>query len=95
MDEYVKRRAVLDLIVDVAGGYKYIETDTEHLIERLWAIPAANVVERKKGKWMYDCERIAGDGWTYRQHHCTVCGFQSIAVSHYQFCPNCGAVMEV
>lgn len=60
---------------------------------RLAGLPAADVVERKKGKWIYDCERMAGDGLTYRQYHCTVCSYQSIT-SHFKFCPNCGCVME-
>ena len=55
-------------------------------------LPAADVVERKTGKWIYDCERTMHDGWTYRQYHCSLCEFQMIGGIH-NFCPNCGARM--
>ena len=49
--------------------------------------------ERKKGRWIYDTERIMGDGRIKRQFHCSVCGYQEIdALSN--FCPNCGADMK-
>lgn len=49
--------------------------------------------ERKKGKWIYDTERIMGDGRITRQFHCSVCGNQELgALSN--FCPNCGADMK-
>ena len=89
MTKYIEEKAALNEIARFIG---YIDQDMIHRIQMgLTKIPAADVVERKKGKWIYDCERMAGDGWTYRQHHCTVCGFQS-AVSHY--CPNCGTVLK-
>ena len=50
--------------------------------------------ERKKGEWIYDTERVAGDGWTYRQYHCSECGFQELGWLA-NFCPNCGADMRV
>ena len=56
--------------------------------------PIADVAPVRHGRWIYDCERMAEDGWTYRQHHCSLCEFQSIAVSHYNYCPNCGAKMD-
>ena len=49
--------------------------------------------ERKKGKWIYDTERVAGDGWTYSQYHCSECKFQELG-GLANFCPNCGAEMR-
>ena len=52
----------------------------------LWDFPAADVVERKKGKWIFD-------GDCYK---CNKCGavyswWADSQVSNY--CPNCGARM--
>lgn len=48
--------------------------------------------ERKKGKWIYDTERIMGDGRINRQFHCSVCGDQEFTL--YSYCPSCGADMR-
>ncbi len=48
--------------------------------------------ERKRGEWIYDTERVAGDGWTYSQYHCSECGFQELG-GLANFCPHCGAEM--
>lgn len=48
--------------------------------------------ERKTGKWIYDTERVAGDGWTYSQYHCSECGFQELG-GLANFCPHCGSEM--
>ena len=56
-------------------------------------LPAENVCHVSHSKWIFDCERTAGDGWTYRQYHCEKCGFQMLGGIH-NFCPNCGAKMD-
>ena len=48
--------------------------------------------ERKKGKWIYDTERVMGDGRINRQFHCSVCGDQEFTL--YSYCPSCGADMR-
>ena len=55
--------------------------------------PAADVRPVVRGKWIYDCERTAGDGWTYRQYHCDQCKCQVIG-GPYNYCQNCGADMR-
>lgn len=55
--------------------------------------PAADVQAVKHGKWKLCYEdwrkQIAGD-------ECSACGFQhyGTCISHYHYCPNCGAKME-
>lgn len=49
--------------------------------------------ERKKGKWIYDTERVWHDGGIYVQYHCSECRFQIIG-SLYNYCPYCGADMR-
>jgi hypothetical protein len=59
----------------------------------LKTVPAADVRPVVRGKWIYDCERTMGDGWTYKQYHCSVCGWQMIGGIH-NYCPNCNADMR-
>ena len=66
--------------------------DLRSVIEVANEMPSAEP-ERKKGEWIYDTERVAGDGWTYRQYHCSECGFQELG-GLQNFCPNCGADMR-
>lgn len=54
-------------------------------------VPSAEP-ERKKGKWIYDTERVMNNGGIYSQYHCSECGFQS--VSRMNFCGYCGAEMR-
>ena len=55
--------------------------------------PAADVQAVKHGKWKLCYEdwrmQIAGD-------ECPACGFQhyGTCISHYHYCPNCGAKMD-
>ena len=56
-------------------------------------IARADVQEIKHGKWKLCYEdwrmQIAGD-------ECSACGFQhyGTCISHYHYCPNCGAKMD-
>ena len=55
--------------------------------------PVADVQEIKHGEWKLCYEdwrmQIAGD-------ECSACGFQhyGTCISHYHYCPNCGAKMD-
>lgn len=79
--------------------YKLFEGDDMVLanIEDIKGILAKHVKvkevqpERKKGKWIYDTERVMNNGGIYSQYHCSECGFQS--VSRMNFCGYCGADM--
>lgn len=42
---------------------------------------------RKEGKWIE-----VWDEW--REHRCSVCGFQELDADRFNYCPNCGAEME-
>lgn len=64
------------------------------LIERQ---PTANVVERKKGKWVEECpDCLDGDS----VYVCSVCGETWTLIegtpkdNNMNYCPNCGAEME-
>ena len=65
--------------------------DKLSIVGMLNGLPSAEP-EQKKGKWIYDTERVMNNGGIYSQYHCSECGFQS--VSHMNFCPYCGADMR-
>ena len=65
--------------------------------EESWAaavlenIPAADVVERKHGKWILYIEEV--DGTKFAGHRCSVCNEWNGFASGCNFCQNCGADM--
>ena len=61
-------------------------------VDEIEALPSAEP-ERKKGRWIYDTERVWHDGGIYVQYHCSECRFQIIG-SLYNYCPCCGADMR-
>ena len=80
-----------DIIVPIKSGYYYRHRciDPQELAE----LPAADVAERKAGKWETDEIGCA---------ICSVCGNYAFeTTTHHisgwypRFCPNCGAKMEV
>ena len=94
MAEYIERGAAM-LQIDAAdfvrddnfeGGATLLFCDD--VVDRLSAIPAADVLEVKRGKWDDD-----GYGWV----RCSICR-GAIAVARggnrFNFCPNCGADMR-
>ena len=82
MAEYIEKSVSLLSIEHEDPALKYA-------IER---VPAADVAEVKHGEWKLCYEdwrkQIAGD-------ECSVCGFQhfGVSISHYHYCPHCGARM--
>ncbi len=63
------------------------------IIDRIKNAPATDVVEVKHGEWQ-ECfedwrKQIVGD-------ECSICNFRhyGTSISHYHYCPNCGAKMD-
>lgn len=46
----------------------------------------------RHGRWINVGEETMHDGWTYRKHKCSECGF--LTVEAINFCPKCGARMD-
>ena len=83
MSDYIKREDAIDAIY----GYGKFAQD---IIKR---IPAANVVERKTGKWEEYGEPNAHGKFEIGYHKCNLCG--AIGIKEFNYCPNCGAEMEM
>ena len=83
MEEYIKRSDMLRLIAKWSDGYRYVEMPAVDMRDEVNALPSADVVERKHGKWIF-----TGDStW-----NCSVCDEYVLSASNY--CPNCGADMR-
>ena len=98
MDEYIKRKAALALVkpdapedekaaVTIATAKKLVR----NIVQRT---PAADVAPVRHGRWL---------GWgksgtpTYENYGtCSVCGEDAeIYTEHRNYCPNCGAKMDL
>ena len=84
--EYIEREAVKKLRDDVISGK--VHFDNEY--DMIDAVPAADVVEVRHGRWINDGE----DWFCNRCNHNALCdkmtGLQVASV----ICPNCGAKMD-
>ena len=99
MAEYIEREAVFTLLAKVSDGYLYIEVETEHLMDRVRAIPAADVKPVVRGKWIPDDETglpICSKCFSGKPKSC-VC---TSAIDHHlhdreiRYCYFCGADMR-
>ena len=97
MSDYIERDELIKHINDLptwwgdgSGVYTFYPVEVMVSIANA---PAADVQEVKHGEWKLCYEdwrrQIAGD-------ECSACGFQhyGTCISHYHYCPNCGAKME-
>jgi ribosomal protein L37AE/L43A len=48
--------------------------------------------EVRHGRWIFVGEETMHDGWTYRKHKCSECGFSTVEAIN--FCQKCGARMD-
>ena len=91
--EYIERKKVVELLNKWADGYSYIELPTKDAIVCVRAIPAADVVPVRHGRWKWE---FADNGWA--NHICSECGYTKNTDIHvsvgYRYCPNCGALMD-
>lgn len=97
MSDYIERDELIKHIKDLPAWWADNSvTCAFYLTKAITEIenaPAADVQAIKRGKWKlcYEDRRmqIAGD-------ECSARGFQhyGACISHYHYCPNCGAKME-
>lgn len=96
VDKYIKREDALNMVNHVRDkcGNEEMTVTLNWVIALLNNIPAADVVEVKRGRWtMWD----DGEGDTYE---CSACGevwtlnAGTPKENNMHYCPNCGAKME-
>lgn len=94
MSEYIKREDVLKYCNDLINAEHKTPDEWNYNMERISQteeirvyvelMPAADVVERKKGKWELEPEY----GW----YICSACRDEvTVKSGRTNFCPNCGA----
>ena len=94
--DYIDREKVVELLNKWADGYSYIEVPTKDAIACVRAIPAADVVPVRHGRWIDMGDFIS----------CSLCNATQMKefLSDYgvarrldvrtNYCPNCGARMD-
>ena len=89
MTDYISRDAVINIMKRNWALLTDANDAMQESIDAIRELPAADVVERKKGKWM----RISyKSGYGYK---CSVCGsIYNKRKRRLNFCPNCGADMR-
>ena len=94
MTEYISREEALNFELEVEADPEDIKAITKGMAlyaEYIKSIPAADVVERKKGEWARKYHKR--NGIHYLGEKCSVCGYEVMVIG-YDFCPNCGASMK-
>ena len=82
MSDYIKRE-------DAISTVKHAWAKGLEPSQYIEIIPAADVVEVKHGKWKV--RTVRGEAELY----CSVCGNSPNVIYAYEFCPFCGAKMDL
>lgn len=85
--EFIEARYDITWKDDYEGGIKDACVD---IIEKIKNIPTADVVERKRGEWIFNPSDAIEMMFT--KPKCSECGFESADGGNY--CSNCGADMR-
>ena len=103
--EYIEREAAIAVIeekqkelcpVGMYSRHAVYGSDREkfdawqEIIETLESIPAADVRPMTRGKW----SRVYDDFMKSNYDTCSCCGKEYFGAKGFNFCPNCGAMME-
>ena len=94
MAEYIKREYAVDAVLDVYYNTSDIDLSGGKFEAAILKIPVADVATVRHGRWL---------GWgksgtpTYENYGtCSVCGEDAeIYTEHRNYCPNCGATMDL
>lgn len=102
MIKYIEQEAAIEAAFSADSLGSSTFRDVHDVVDRLRLIPAADVVEVRRGEWLpdyeyaeYDCDGMTPlpkplkfqDGW-----QCSLCG--QCEHSETKYCPNCGAKMD-
>lgn len=106
MDDLISRKAVRLALSEVDMPKSVIETEfydvMSNVADRLIAVPSVDAAPVKHGRWEGDetCDAydVAGVKTWAVKRKCSACGFvHKFIEAHmcYEFCPNCGAKMDL
>ena len=82
-DDAISRQAVIDEMGDTN-----MDIYTEEVKDFVRSLPPV-IPQTKAGRWIFD----AFDEMLNKHYYCSEC--KSMGVDYWDFCPNCGAKMEV
>lgn len=93
MAEYISRKEAIDRVCRLriglrADGFYKEDIIAAEIVTRIKAIPAAEVAPVRRGRWRTPV------GKPDNYYVCDQCGW-SIVGNKTNYCPNCGARMEV
>ena len=103
MSDLIDRQAVLKHIEKIRQGVQMMD-DTHrasitmngmYLCEKAVRNQPSAQAERKKGQWDVEHGVFMHDGIYGDLYHCSVCGYRERNPEGFNYCPNCGALMEV
>lgn len=96
MSDYISREAAIEAFEkELSAKYNRIELSIGFVGAKsiLSDLPAADVVERKKGKWINHGQYA--DFFPHCEYRCSECDTPYLEIEMiYNYCPNCGARME-
>lgn len=102
MDEYIKREAVIEVIMSEPPDAHY----PQWYVDKIKFIPAADVAEVRHGRWVFGKDLACCWGQIIKNKYhlyCSECLEQAFNRSEdndpdfdidIPYCPNCGAIMD-
>ena len=97
MAEYIEREALLEKAKELSQTYSSSCLASVHIIKAIENAPKADVVEVKHGEW----ELHGNDDSLGCSYFCSSCWWNMDEDefldnwSHFKYCPNCGAKMDL
>lgn len=113
MTDYIERDSALRIIIQKQKelcplgtyGKKYVDgydrekfDDWQEIIDGIESVPAADVAEVKRGKWIQEQIKIENMSIVRYRNTCSECGGKAdflLRELHYSYCPHCGAKMDL
>ena len=85
MDEYIKKSYAVDAVLDVYCDTPDIDLSCEKFEAAIFKIPPADVAPVRHGRWLHRKNGVA---------YCSECEIDTVE-DETEYCPNCGAKMDL
>ena len=90
MDEYIKKEDIEQKIQDGLNNL-VLGHDAIEVLGMIYEMPTADVAPVRHGRWLGSKHKIFSNTYDYV---CSKCGCD-YALAKYNYCPNCGAKMDL